>query len=259
MTDLINLRTDGAVAEVVLNKPDKKNALCNTMWAAIPDLIGQAVANPEVRVLLLHGGGNGVFAAGADISEFDTAYGNEGAIHASGRLMEKALSALEHCAKPVIAAVNGPCYGAGVALAVACDFRVASETARFCVPPAKLGLTFPAGDTRRLLGLVGPGLTRDMLLTARVVNASDALTLGLVERLCEDDAIMAARSLATAMAELSPTSHRLLKTMVHGVLSGWGDDAPEADTLFVEGFSSEDHTEGRAAFSEKRRPIFKGR
>jgi len=256
MSQDLDLIIDQNIAELVLCRPHRRNALNTAMWRAIPDRINQAAAHQDVRCILVHGGGTGLFAAGADIAEFETAYSDQEKILASGQLIAKALMAIEHCPRPVIAAIEGPCYGAGVSLAVACDFRIADKTARFCIPPAKLGLTYPAGDTRRLIDLIGPGATRYLLMTATTLSAETARQISLIEDVCEGSAIEAGRRLARQMADLSPASLSAAKRMTTGLMRGWSDEHPEALRLFTEGFLGQDHAEGRAAFLEKRKPRF---
>ncbi len=256
MDAVIDLHIHGTCAELILCNSEKRNALNTAMWRAIPELIARANAAKAVRTILLHGGTGGVFAAGADISEFAEAYSDTARIRDSGGLIAAALNAIEASAKPVIAAIDGPCYGAGVSLAVAADVRIASDTASFCIPPARLGLIYPAGDTRRLLTLIGPGATKRLLLTAQTIDAREALRIGLVEQLTGDSAIPIARKMAARIETLSPQALRSIKTLIAGLQSGWTDTSPQADALFVEGFLSDDHREGRAAFLEKRQAKF---
>lgn len=253
MTDAIRLDTAPPLAEIVLNKPGKRNALSVDMWAAIPDLVAKAAANPDVKILLIHGGKAGAFAAGADISEFETIYATPEQAAASGDTIAAALDAVEACPKPVIAAIEGACVGGGVSLAMAADLRVAAEGAKFGVTPGKLGLVYPAGDTRRLLQAVGPGATKDILFTGRIFGAEDALRIGLVDRLvAAGEAVRAARDLAAEIGAISQWSVQATKRMIAGLQAGWTDDAPEARALFLDGFANEDFQEGYRAFLDKR-------
>lgn len=252
MTEPLTLRFDPPAAEIVLARPERRNALNIAMWEGIPALVAAANADERVKVILLHGGGGGVFAAGADISEFGVVYGTEEAARRSGRIIAAALNALEESAKPVIAAIEGPCVGGGVSLAAACDLRVAHVGATFGVTPAKLGLVYPPGDMRRLLQLVGPGATKDLLLTGRLIPAAEAKAMGLVDRLAEEPVLDAARTLAAEIAGVSQWSARAIKTMIRGLQTGWREDGPEAEALFLEGFANPDFAEGVSAFLEKR-------
>ncbi len=257
MTESLTLLIDAPVAELMLSRPERRNALNIAMWEGIPALLAAANADAQVKVILLHGGGGGVFAAGADISEFGEVYGTEDAARRSGRIVAAALKALEESAKPVIAAIEGPCVGGGVSLAAACDLRLAHAGATFGVTPAKLGLVYPPGDMRRLLQLIGPGAAKDLFLTGRLIEAAEAKDMGLVDRLTDEPVLEAARALATEIAGVSQWSVRAIKQMIHGLQAGWREDGPEAEALFLEGFANPDFGEGVSAFLEKRRADWK--
>ena len=249
----IRLDIAAPFAEIVLNRPERRNALSVEMWAAIPALVAQANANADVKVILIHGGTAGAFAAGADISEFETIYATEETARASGQRIAEALDAIETSEKPVIAAIEGACVGGGVSLAMAADLRVAGASAKFGVTPGKLGLVYPAGDTRRLLAAVGPGATKDILFTGRIFSAEDAIAIGLIDRRVETGAALeAARAWAGEIAAISQWSVRAIKRMIRGLQNGWTEETPQAQSLFLNGFSNEDFKEGYRAFLDKR-------
>lgn len=253
MTPSIRLDIEAPFAELVLNKPEKRNALSVDMWAAIPELIAQADAAEQVKIVIIHGGDAGAFAAGADISEFETIYATAESAAASGDTIARALNAVEACKKPVVAAIDGACVGGGVSLAMAADLRVASAKSKFGVTPGKLGLVYPAGDTRRLLAAVGPSATKDILFTGRIFSAEEAKSMGLIDRLSDTEtALDAARTLASDIAAISQWSTRATKKMIAGLESGWTEANPEAQALFLAGFSNEDFEEGYRAFLQKR-------
>lgn len=253
MTPSIRLDISAPLAEIVLNKPERRNALSVDMWAAIPELVAEANASPDVKLILIHGGDAGAFAAGADISEFETIYATTESAKASGQRIADALDAIENSDKPVIAAIEGACVGGGVSLAMAADLRVAGSGAKFGVTPGKLGLVYPAGDTRRLIAAVGPGATKDILFTGRIFTSEEAKSLGLIDRFVEaGTALEAARAWARDIAAISQWSVRATKRMIRGLQNGWSDETEEAEKLFLNGFSNEDFQEGYRAFLEKR-------
>jgi len=257
LTKSIRLDVNPPFAEIVLNKPEKRNALSVDMWAEIPTLVQSATDNPEVKILIIHGGDSGAFAAGADISEFEEIYASRDSAQASGQTIGAALDAVEACPKPTIAAIEGACVGGGVSLAMACDLRVASKGSKFGVTPGKLGLVYPAGDTRRLLEAIGPSATKDILFTGRIFPAEEAKELGLIDRLADPGgSLSTARDFAHQIASISQWSTRATKRMIKGLQSGWSDTAREAGDLFLEGFSNEDFRDGYKAFLEKRAPNF---
>ncbi len=258
MTQTIRLETAAPLAEIILNQPQRRNALSLEMWAALPALVAAANADPAVKVILLHGGGAGVFAAGADISEFPVIYGTPDAARHSGQTIARALAALEESAKPVIAAIEGPCVGGGVSLAVACDLRIATTGATFGITPARLGLVYPPGDMLRLVRLVGPGTAKRLLYTGRIFSSAEALAMGLVDELVDAPAILpAARALACEIAAQSQWSVRATKRMLRGFDSGQMPGAPEAEALFLDGFFNPDFAEGVSAFLAKRKAEWK--
>ncbi len=258
MTNSIRLDVNGSIAEIILNKPEKRNALSVDMWLAIPDLVQKAEANPDVKVIILHGGDAGAFAAGADISEFEETYKTEAAAQISANAISTALNTLENCIKPTITAIDGACVGGGVSLAMTTDLRIASIKSKFGVTPGKLGLVYPAGDTRRLLSAIGPGATKDILFTGRIFPASEAFTMKLIDRLAEETtALEAAKDLANQIGQVSQWSTRATKKMIRGLqLEGWTQDSDEAQQLFLQGFANEDFQDGFRAFLEKRPPNF---
>ncbi len=258
MTQDIRLDVVGSNAEIVLNKPEKRNALSVKMWQAIPDLIAQAEANEDVKVIIIHGGDAGAFAAGADISEFEAIYSTAETAKAAADGIDAALTAIENCSKPTIASIDGACIGGGVSVAMSTDIRVASSKSKFGVTPGKLGMVYPAGDTRRLLRAIGAGATKDILFTGRIFLAPEAKSMGLIDHLTtETPAIEKARELACQIGQISQWSTRATKKMISGILDkGWTPTSTEAKELFLQGFANEDFEDGFKAFLEKRPPNF---
>ncbi len=258
MTSTIYLDTNPPLAEIILNRPGKRNALSVEMWSAIPDLIGQATNDPSVKVIILHGGDSGSFAAGADISEFSTIYATPESAAKSGKTIADALAAVEDCPKPVIAAIQGACVGGGVSLAMAADIRLSHPGARFGITPGKLGLVYPPSDTRRLLKAIGPGAAKDLLFTGKIIYAQRAQDIRLIDLLCDEneDILEFARAYAGEVCSVSQWSTRAIKTMIAGFEAGWTDSHPDAQALFLEGFANVDFQEGYSAFLEKRKAAF---
>jgi enoyl-CoA hydratase/carnithine racemase len=256
MTDKIILKAEVKIAELILNYPERLNALNLEMWAAIPGLISQAEAS-NARCLIIHGGAVGHFAAGADISEFPTKWGTKDTANAAAQLLADATAAIEHCKLPTIAAVEKSCMGAGLSLATAADMRVIADGAKISLPPAKLGASYPYEDLRRLVDLIGIAPTRDLILTARVIDANEANALGLATRQCAaGEALNAAKTLAAEMSKLSSWSQRAAKTQLSNIAAGQRTENTEMRDLQVEGFLNTDFKEGYTAFLEKRKPTF---
>ena len=234
------LAREGAVARLLLDRPAKRNALLLEHWLAIPALVAAA---GDARVLALASATPGMFCAGADIAEL-AARGDEpgwpAAFHAA---MAAACDALADAPMPVVAAITGDCFGAGVALAMACDLRVATPAARFAVTPAKLGLAYPFTDVRRLVGLIGPGQARRLLLTAAPLDAAEAERIGLVELVTADP-----EAVVAAVASFSPASLRASKAMVARALAGQAAEDADTRALFEAAFASDAFRAAARAF-----------
>jgi enoyl-CoA hydratase/carnithine racemase len=246
-----------AHAELTFNRPAKRNALNLDMWEGIPRILREAMANPQVRALVLNGAG-GVFSAGADIAEFETTYGTAEAALANHRLMQAAMAALEDFPLPTIAMIEGPCVGGGCGLALCCDLRFAAPSARFGITPAKLGLVYGVGDTRRLVQAVGLSAAKDILFSGRLMDAIEAKALGLVDRVIPQDALESETlDYVETLAGASSFSARSTKAIMGRLREGAVIDDEASRALFASAFAGEDFKEGFAAFQEKRPPDFR--
>lgn len=252
----IHIERRGRRADLVLNRPAKRNALNLAMWGAIPGLLRDIAADPGVRLLVVRGAGE-AFSAGADIAEFETAYGTRAAMLDNHDTMAAAMDALEAFPCPSVALIRGACVGGGCGLALCCDLRFASEDARLGITPAKLGLVYGVANTRRLVEAVGVSAAKDMLFTARLHDAQSALRLGLVDRVVAPDDLDAA--LATFEGEIGACSGftaRATKQIFALMRNGARDDTTESRALFASAFDGADFREGSTAFVAKRRPDF---
>ena len=210
-------------------------------------------------MIVIRGAGPEAFAAGADISEFGEARNDAAAAARYERLNGEAFAAIRGCCRPVIAMVQGFCIGGGLAMALACDLRIADPSALFALPPARLGLAYPLDGLRDLVATVGAAAAKEMIFTARRVKAEEALRMGLVNRLAADIEAEA-RALAAEIAEGAPLTITHAKRAIDFITErpGHEDDADVAWHA-ARCFDSEDYAEGRAAFAEKRKPVFRGR
>jgi len=250
------LQIDGPVATATLNRPHARNALNVAMWRAWPQLLSDLAPRREVRALVVRGAG-GHFASGADIGEFDEVFADHTSALAYGRLLETATGALAGFDRPVIAVIEGYCIGAGLAVALACDLRIAAADARLGAPPAKLGLIYSLADTRRLVHAVGASAAKAMLFTAVLKSAPEALALGLVDDVHDAEALEAAAAARIAgLCALSPSSIRTAKTLVGRVLDGQLEDSDETRGWFADATQGADFAEGLAAFRARRNPVF---
>jgi enoyl-CoA hydratase/carnithine racemase len=253
----IYLATEGALAQLVLNRPAKRNALSAEMWQAIPELAAKAAAASEIKVVILRGATPEAFCAGADIGEFDQVHASTASRLAYRGAVGAAYSALAGLAKPTIAMVRGVCFGGGCALALCCDLRYADPSARFCIPPARLGLAYSLKETKRLVDLVGPAKAKEMLMAARVIEAEEALAIGLATRLfAAADLERETLGFAEQLCALSQFTIRAVKQIVAEILNGAVDETELSRRLLESQFDSPDYLEGRRAFLEKRKPAF---
>jgi enoyl-CoA hydratase/carnithine racemase len=189
---------DGA-ARLILDRPQARNAIPAARWAEL----SESLAKASGARLLIVSGAAGAFCAGADLSDFAAMREDEGARARFREDMRAALDALAALPMPTIAAISGPCYGAGVALAMACDLRVAAVDAVFAITPAKIGLSYPQEDVHRLVALVGPGPAARLLFTGETIDAAEALRIGLVELVDADVAALVAAILANDAESLA--------------------------------------------------------
>jgi enoyl-CoA hydratase len=249
---------DGAIGWMIFNKPARRNAVSLDMWAAIPEILEKFEQNPAVRVIVLKGAGEQAFVSGADISEFEQQRASSASNAHYDRVSDDASRRLINCTKPTIAMINGWCIGGGLAIALECDLRIASDVSRFGIPAARLGLGYAAPGVKKLMEVVGPSFTKEIFFTARHFNATEALAMGLVNRVLPAAELERyTRGYCATIADNAPMTISTLKRTVSELLND-GDPAL-CDRLVKACFESEDYIEGRRAFMEKRRPVFLGR
>jgi len=256
-TEDLVVERSGAVATLVLNRPDSHNAVRLGMYEALPDLLAEVDGDQAVKVLVVRGAGQKAFASGADISEFREVRANAETARAYNERVAAAELALEGMSKPTIAMVHGYCIGGGCGLALACDLRFVDERARFGITPAKLGLVYSLDSTKRLVDVVGPSRAKWILMSGQLVNADRAHQIGLADEVVPTDDL---EKLTYEFAELLCTraqfSIRATKQIVTRILAGHTEDDEATRDLRNSSFDTDDYAEGVRAFLEKRPPTF---
>ena len=247
------------VLTVTVNRPDKLNALNRKVLAELDSVMDEVHSNPDVRAVIVTGAGEKAFVAGADISEF-LSVGSAADASGLAKRGQDVFFRIERCPKPVVAAVNGFALGGGCELAMSCHFRLASENARFGQPEVNLGLIPGYGGTQRLTQLVGRGRALEIMMSGNMVDAAEALRIGLVNRVTPREGLMeACRAILSAILSKSPVAVGKVVAAVNACMEGNADGYAEEIRLFGECFGTEDMKEGVGAFLEKRKPEFPGR
>ncbi|PYB71241.1 enoyl-CoA hydratase-related protein [Rhizobium wuzhouense] len=239
--------------------PMRKNAVTAAMWRAIPEALHWLHADAAARVIVLSGAGSRDFSAGADISEFTELRKDAATARVYEASNSRAFAAIREAPIPVIAAVRGICYGGGFGLAAAADLRIASEEALFAVPAARLGLAYPADAVQDFVRGLGSQMARRALFTGGSLTAQELFACGFLSEVTSPDALeRQSLALAEAISQNAPLSLRASKLALRAVELADEDMLREAEILGAQTFDSADYREGRAAFAERRRPVFKG-
>lgn len=255
MSDIVT-RCDDGVAIVSINRPERRNSVTLAMWSAFAEIFDALSADAEVRAVVLTGEGDD-FSAGADIEEFAKVRENLEKAKAYEVEVDRGCAAIMRCRKPVVAVNNGYTLGGGAHLAMSADFRFAHTDAQFGIPAANLSIVYGAQATRKLLALVGLTEAKRILYAGERFGAERALRIGFIDDASEDPMVRALAQ-ARAFGVKAPLSIGGAKFILNGAAHG-AFDAEAADALIDAAAASDDYAEGRAAFTQKRPPMFRGR
>ena len=256
---LIVSKLDG-VGQIMLDNEAKRNAMTLDMWRDISLVLDDFESDNEVRVIVVSGRGGKAFCAGADISQFEKNRSSEEAVAIYNDTVKLASDRLANCKKPTIAKIEGFCIGGGVGLALCCDIRIANDVSTYAVPAAKLGLGYRADGLKRLVDVVGPSFAKEIFYTARLFNPTEALEMGLINRIVPRSVLNAYVDKYTkTISRNAPLTIYAAKVVIDELLKSNGGDEALSNQVVDECFNSQDYEEGRKAFMEKRKPKFQGR
>jgi enoyl-CoA hydratase len=260
-TDKILANREGPIGFLIFNNPERRNAVSLEMWQKAGEVVAEFARDDSVRVIVLAGAGGKSFVSGADISKFEDERANADAQARYAKTSSGMRAILREVGKPTIAMIHGYCIGGGMSLALSCDLRICSDDAQFGIPAARLGIGYGMEGLRRLVELVGPSAAKEFIYTARRYKADEALRMGIVNQVFPVQSLDAAvRELANTIAVNAPLSILTAKRVVDELMKDPADrDTALCEQLVKDCGASQDFIEGRRAFMEKRKPVFRGR
>jgi enoyl-CoA hydratase len=261
-TEKIQARVDNTgIGWIVFNNPERHNAMSLEMWQGLGDSLDQFGNNSAVRVVVMRGAGEKAFISGADISEFDSKRGSAAQKASYEKTMGRSNRSLSQFGKPLIALIEGYCIGGGLATALHADIRIATPDSSFGIPAARLGLGYDYAGLAKLARVVGPANARDIMFSARFMQADAAFDMGLINFIhTREDIESATSDYASRIASNAPLTVAAAKAALNAWEAGERKEAMADVVAMVNAcFDSEDYKEGRRAFKEKRTPDFKGR
>ena len=254
----INSYIENRVGYIVLDNPSKLNAISFSMWEKIGTTLEEYKKNKDIRCIVMTGNGEKAFSAGADISEFNDNRSLEEAVLLYDNVSKTTLNILQNFPKPTIAIINGYCIGGGLATALSCDVRIASEKSTFAIPAAKLGLAYDYLGIKKLRDLIGPSRAKYIFFTARQFSSTEAIQMGIIEQIFKEkdfkEGVMQVLNTIIGNAPLTIASAKLA---IDADIED-KDLYKKCKEFEAICFSSKDYEEGRLAFTEKRKPVFKG-
>ncbi|MBT2522603.1 enoyl-CoA hydratase-related protein [Arthrobacter sp. ISL-28] len=257
MSDEILVEQQQSIATVVLNRPERHDALTVEMYGELPGIVAALDADSSVKVIILRGAGQRAFASGADISEFERVRGNAVSARKYNDRVATVERSLETLGKPTIAMIHGYCIGGGAGLAPACDMRFADSTAQFAITPAKLGLVYSLESPKRIVDLGGPARAKWILLSGNQISSELAWSLGLFDEVKSPGELeKSTYGFAETISRRAQFSVRMGKEMIRRVTRGQTHDDDETRDTRNSSFGTSDYKEGVQAFLAKRRPNF---
>ncbi|MBC8393313.1 MAG: enoyl-CoA hydratase/isomerase family protein [Deltaproteobacteria bacterium] len=260
-TDKMLVDRENNVGWITFNNPAKRNAVSLEMWQALGMILEDLQADDDVRVVIMKGAGNEAFVSGADISEFEVKRSSAEQSEEYTRVAASSLKMLNELAKPLLAMIQGYCVGGGLAAALSADVRIATDDSKFGIPAAKLGLGYAYEGVAALADIVGPSYALDILMSGRLLDADEALRIGLVNRIViRDDLEKTVKDYAAIVVANAPLTIKAVKASIKEYLKDPGKrNLGKISQMVKACFDSNDYKEGRRAFMEKRKPRFTGK
>lgn len=253
MTPHLRTSIEGSVATLLIDRPEKRNAISLQMWASLPALMDELCSSPEVQVLVVAGASPGVFSAGADIGEFPELRSSVSTGRHYSATIRAGQLAVAQARVPTIAAISGTCLGGGCGLALTCDLRIADDAARFGIPAARLGIVYSLPSTKRLVDVVGQAWAKQLLLTGDPVNAVTALRIGLVNEVHPAAELWPrVHRLAASISARSAFSTESSKGLINRVVAGQHTDDEYCQALYDASYVAPEYLEGVAGFLRTR-------
>lgn len=255
-TDHLYLLRRREVAHLVIDRPRRRNAFSDQMWSRLAALAREADGDERVKMMLIRGVDSTVFCAGADVAEWAERLDRDGLDAVNGEAVTAGISAVADMRKPTVAAIRGACMGGGAAISMACDLRVADRTARFSLPPARVGLVFPYAALRGLVAAVGETHAKWLLFTGQVFDAEHAVRIGFLSALYEPESFeQRLDELLERVCAMSQASLRSIKEMMNMVAAGQVSDNQETERIWRRLTAGPDHAEGVRSFLEQWRRL----
>ena len=259
--DKILVERSGKIGRVIINNEAKRNAMSLDMWEAIPKAIKELDEDPEIFVIVITGAGEKAFVSGADVTEFDKVRSDTPSTARYDELNAEGYRAVRNAKKPTVALIKGFCMGAGLGLAAACDLRLSNKSGKFGIPAGKLGVSYPANAIADFVNIIGAANTKELYMTAKVLDCDGADRIGFLHEIYENDAFdESAQTYCDTIAALAPLSAQYHKAVINTAIDQI-DCLPMGDLkkMAITCIESDDYAEGLRAFAEKRKPIFEGK
>lgn len=258
MNDSLFVHKSNGIATLMLNRPEKRNALTLDMWKQFPTILKDLAEETNVKVVIIKGIDDSAFSAGADISEFREVRSSPDRSRDYDQYVTLAGDAIQEFPKPTIALVQRHCIGGACEIALSCDLRFSSDNGIFGITPAKLGIVYGLPQTKRLVEVVGPARAKDILFSGRFLDANEAYKIGMIDRVYKNEEIVEKTyEYAVLLTQRSQITIQGAKKIIGNLLKTTKENEKESEMIIEASYDSEDFKEGVQAFLEKRKPNFK--